>query len=124
MAQTLNLPTAAPEGAKVYIIEPKAGATVSSPVKIVFGLHGMGVAPAGVQNDNTGHHHLLIDDPQVNLSQPLPASEQVVHFGGGQTQTEVELSPGKHKIQLILADWKHQSFNPPLMSQKISITVE
>jgi len=117
-------PTPAPAGAKVYFLEPKDGATVKAPVKVVFGLAGMGVAPAGVQTDKTGHHHLLIDVPKVDLRAPLPASEQVVHFGGGQTETSVELKPGKHTLQLVLGDWKHQPHSPPVLSETITITVK
>lgn len=121
---SLGLPQAAPQGAKVYFIEPRNGAEVGSPVKVVFGLSGMGVAPAGVNQANTGHHHLLIDEPQVDFTQPLPASAQVVHFGGGQTETTVTLKPGKHTLQLVLGDWKHQPHNPPVTSEKITITVK
>jgi hypothetical protein len=116
--------TPAPAGARVYFIEPQDGARVKGPVKVVFGLAGMGVAPAGVQTDKTGHHHLLIDNPKVDLGAPLPASEQVVHFGGGQTETTVELKPGKHTLRLLLGDWKHQPHNPPVMSETITITVK
>lgn len=124
MAEKLNLPTAAPVGAKVYLISPANNATVSSPVTVVFGLSGLGVAPAGTQVANTGHHHLLIDDPTVDFALPLPTSEQVVHFGAGQTETTVKLKPGKHTLQLVFGDWKHQAFNPTLASEKITITVK
>lgn len=123
-AEKLNLPTAAPANAKVYFIAPADGATVSSPVKVVFGLSGAGVAPAGTQKDNTGHHHLLIDDPTVDLTQPLPMTDQIKHFGGGQTETLLDLKPGKHTLQLVFADWKHQPFNPSMASEKITITVK
>lgn len=122
--QELGLAQASPQGAKVYFIEPKNGATVTSPVKVVFGLSNMGVAPAGVNQANTGHHHLLIDNPTVELSQPLPATDQVKHFGGGQTETTVELKPGTHTLQMVLGDWKHQPHNPAVMSEKITITVK
>jgi hypothetical protein len=121
--QELGLPQAAPAGSSVYFIEPKDGATVKGPVKVVFGLAGMGIAPAGVNQANTGHHHLLIDDPTVDLTKPLPATDQVKHFGGGQTETTVDLKPGKHTLQLVLGDWKHQPHNPSLTSPKITITV-
>lgn len=123
-AEKLGLATPAPAGAKVYIISPKNGDTVSSPVTVQFGLSGAGVAPAGTQVEGTGHHHLLIDDPTVDLAKPLPTSDQVVHFGKGQTETSVKLKPGKHTLQLIFADWKHQPFNPSLASDKITITVK
>lgn len=123
-AEKLNLPTAAPAGAKVYIISPKEGETVSSPVKVVFGLSGAGIAPAGMQSPNTGHHHLLIDAPTVDYTVPMPTTEQIKHFGGGQTETSLALKPGAHKLQLVFADWKHQSFNPTLASETINITVK
>ena len=85
---------------------------------------GMGVAPAGTQIANTGHHHLLIDDPTVDFTVPLPTSDQVLHFGGGQTETTIKLKPGKHTLQLVFGDWKHQAFNPTLASEKITITVK
>jgi hypothetical protein len=124
MAEKFNLPTAAPTDAKVYIISPAKDATVSSPVTVVFGLSGLGVAPAGTQIANTGHHHLLIDDPTVDFTVPLPSSEQIVHFGAGQTETTLKLKPGKHTLQLVFGDWKHQAFNPTLASEKITITVK
>jgi len=120
----LGLANPSPAGAKVYIIEPKDGAEVKSPVKVVFGLSGMGVAPAGTQVENTGHHHLLIDDPQVDFAQPLPATDNIKHFGKGQTEAMVELKPGKHTLQLLFADWKHQPHNPALQSEKITVTVK
>jgi hypothetical protein len=117
--------TPSPAGAKVYIVEPKDGAEVKSPVKVVFGLAPvMGVAPAGTQKDNTGHHHLLIDDPQVDMNAPLPTNPQIKHFGNGQTEAMVELKPGKHTLQLLLGDWKHQPHSPPVQSEKVTITVK
>jgi hypothetical protein len=115
---------ASPADAQVYIISPKDGAKVSSPVTVQFGLKGMGIAPAGVKIENTGHHHLLIDaDAPTDLGQPLPASEKVVHFGKGQTETAVKLTPGKHTLQLLLGDSTHVPHNPPVISKKITITV-
>jgi Domain of unknown function (DUF4399) len=118
--------SAAPAGAEVYIISPKNGEKVHSPVTVRFGLKGMGVAPAGVKFDNTGHHHLLIDTDlaDVKLDAPLPASDKVVHFGKGQTETTLTLAPGKHTLELLFADYLHLSFDPPVHSQKITITVE
>lgn len=124
IAQELNLPTTAPADARVYFIEPADGATLGGPVRIVFGLSGMGVAPAGTQVEGTGHHHLLVDGPAVDVTQPLPASGQVIHFGKGQTETMLELAPGTHTLQLMFADWKHQPFNPGLASETIRITVK
>ena len=116
--------TPAPAGAEVYIIAPLDGATVKSPVTVRFGLKGMGVAPAGVKFENSGHHHLLIDtDAPADPSQPLPASDQIVHFGKGQTEASVTLTQGKHTLQLLLGDQNHIPHNPPVLSKKISITV-
>jgi hypothetical protein len=117
--------TASPPGAEVYIISPKDRATVHSPVHVQFGLKGMGVAPAGVKFENTGHHHLLIDtDAPTDLSAPLPATDKIVHFGKGQTETTLTtLTPGKHTLQLLLADQNHIPHNPPVISKKITITV-
>jgi hypothetical protein len=116
--------TPSPAGAEVYIIAPKDGAKVHAPVLVQFGLKGMGIAPAGVKFDNTGHHHLLIDtDPPADLSAPLPATDKIVHFGKGQTETTLNLAPGKHTLQLLLADQSHIPHNPPVLSQKITITV-
>jgi hypothetical protein len=117
--------TPSPAGAEVYIISPKDGATVKSPVTIEFGLKGMGVAPAGVKFENTGHHHLLIDtDIPADQNAPLPTSDTVRHFGKGQTEASVELKPGKHTLQLVLGDDKHTPHNPPVVSKKITITVK
>lgn len=116
-----------PKDAKVYIISPKDGATVKSPVEVVFGLEGLGVAPAGVDHAKTGHHHLLIDTPAptgADLEDPILKDEQHVHFGGGQTQTSVKLAPGKHTLQLIMGDANHAPHNPPLVSNIITVTVE
>lgn len=117
---------AAPEGAQAYIISPVDGATVSNPVTVVFGLTGMGVAPAGTEADNTGHHHLLINtDPgMLDLDTSLPATDQVVHFGGGQTQVTKDLPSGTHTLQLLLGDLNHVPHDPPVMSDVITITVE
>jgi Domain of unknown function (DUF4399) len=116
---------ASPAGAEVYIISPKDGAKVHGPVTVRFGLKGMGVAPAGIKFDNTGHHHLLIDTDlkDLNLDEPLPATDKVVHFGKGQTETTLNLSAGKHTLELLFADYTHRSFAPPLHSAKITITV-
>ena len=117
---------AAPAGAEVYFIAPQNGAKLHSPVTIKFGLKGMGIAPAGIKFDNTGHHHLLIDTDvsELNLDAPMPATDKIVHFGKGQTETTLTLTPGKHTLQLIFADYLHQSFDPPLISKKITIIVD
>lgn len=116
--------TPAPEGAQVYIIAPQDGATVSSPVKVIFGLKGMGVAPAGIEKEKTGHHHLIIDAELPALDEPVPADDNYRHFGGGQTEVDVELAPGTHTLQLIMGDQNHVPHDPPVASEKISITVE
>lgn len=118
--------TLAPEGAEVYFISPEDGTTVSGPVTVRMGLAGMGVAPAGTRVDNTGHHHLLIDTPldEVDLSAPLPATDETRHFGGGQTQTTLELPPGEHTLQLLLLDYRHLSFEPTVASEPVTVHVE
>lgn len=124
LAQTER--AAAPEGTEVYFISPEDGATVESPLTVRMGLKGMGVAPAGTQADGTGHHHLLVDTPldEVDLDQPLPANDGMRHFGGGQTETTLELEPGEHTLQLLFMDANHVSFDPPVTAEPITITVE
>lgn len=115
---------AAPAGAEVYIIAPADGASLASPVTVRFGLRGMGVAPAGVGAAHTGHHHLLIDVAELPpLDAPLPATDRIRHFGGGQTEVTVELAPGTHTLQLLLGDANHVPHDPPVLSKPISITV-
>lgn len=116
----------APADAHVYFISPKDGQTVPQTFKLQFGLTGMGVAPAGVDQEKTGHHHLLIDTDikTLDLSKPLPANDNVKHFGGGQTETELTLSPGKHTLQLLLGNYLHIPHNKPVVSKKITVTVE
>jgi hypothetical protein len=113
-----------PAGARVYIISPRDGETVSSPVRVVFGLSGAGVAPAGIVKENTGHHHLLIDTAAPTLDLPIPADATHVHFGGGQTETTVTLTPGRHTLQLLLADELHVPHDPPLISDVVTIDVQ
>jgi hypothetical protein len=116
--------TPAPPGAGVYFISPRDGATVSGPVLVQFGLRGMGVAPAGVAREGTGHHHLLIDVPTPDFDRPVPADDQHLHFGAGQTETTVALPPGTHTLQLVLGDANHVPHDPPIVSERITITVE
>jgi hypothetical protein len=128
---TLGLPvialaTDAPPKASVYFISPENGAAVTNPFTVQFGLRGMGVAPAGLDKSNTGHHHLFIDttlSPE-ELKQPITSDAQHLHFGGGQTETELTLPRGRHTLQLVLADWSHIPFNPPIVSPVITITVK
>lgn len=124
MAQGLER-EAAPAGAEVYIISPADGATVSNPVTVQFGLKGMGIAPAGIKMDNTGHHHLFIDtNLPDDLSKPIPAVDgKIIHFGKGQTETTLTLTPGKHTLQLLLGDYLHVPLNPSVESKRITITV-
>ncbi|QUJ77306.1 DUF4399 domain-containing protein [Sulfitobacter albidus] len=117
---------AAPEGAQASIIAPEDGATLTNPVTILFGLEGMGVAPAGTEAENTGHHHLLIntDPDSLDMTTSLPATDQIVHFGGGQTQVTTDLPAGTHTLQLLLGDLNHVPHDPPVLSEAITITVE
>lgn len=124
-AATALAATPAPEGASVYFIDLTDGAVVKSPLTVRFGLHGMGVAPAGVDRPNTGHHHLLVDVAELPaLDQPIPADEHHRHFGAGQTEATLELAPGKHTLQLLLGDELHIPHQPPVVSERITITVE
>lgn len=120
----LALPfAAAANEPELYFITPTDGETVSGPVRVVFGLRGMGIAPAGVQAPNTGHHHLVIDAPTPPAGKPIPADANHLHFGGGQTETVIELEPGTHTLQLVLGDHLHVPHDPPVVSKKITITV-
>lgn len=115
----------APQDAKVYVISPADGATVGQDVTVRFGLSGMGVAPAGVDKPGTGHHHLLVDARELpKAGQPIPSDDNHIHFGGGQTETVLHLAPGTHTLQLELGDANHVPFNPPLVSERITIHVE
>ena len=116
----------APANAKVYFIEPKEGQTVMQNFKVKFGLSGMGVAPAGVMHNNTGHHHILINtDPStVDMKKPIPATDKIKHFGGGQTETELTLPHGKHTLQLLVGNHLHIPHDKPIISKKITINVK
>lgn len=118
--------TPSPNGAKVYIVNLKDGDTVTSPVLVQFGLSGMGIAPAGVQKPNTGHHHLLIDTKLTaeQMKAPMPSDAEHKHFGGGQTEAMITLPKGKHTLQLVLGDWSHVPHTPPVMSRAITVTVQ
>jgi hypothetical protein len=118
--------TPSPPGAKVYFINLQDGQTVTSPFLIQFGLSGMGIAPAGIDKPNTGHHHLLIDTTLSGdqLKQSIPMDDTHRHFGGGQTEAMITLAPGKHTLQLVLGDWSHIPHVPPVMSPVINITVK
>jgi hypothetical protein len=116
--------TASPKGAKVYILFPKDGKSVKKKFTIRFGLKGMGIAPAGIKFPNTGHHHLIIDGAKFDINLPLQASDQIKHFGGGQTEATIELPLGKHTLQLVLGDHLHRPHDPPVLSKTITITVK
>jgi hypothetical protein len=117
--------TPSPAGAKVYFVAPEDGAVVSSPFAVKFGLVGMGVAPATTEYENTGHHHIVINgELPDDLNDPIPADETYRHFGGGQTETMLELEPGEYTLQLLLGDLNHVPHDPPVVSEKIMITVE
>lgn len=125
VAMNVAAGTMSPQGAVVYIISPAHGEVVQSPVTIKFGLKGMGVAPAGVDKPKTGHHHLLIDVDQLPApGSPLPADDHHKHFGGGQTETVIELAAGEHTLQLLLADMNHIPHEPAVLSEKITIVVK
>ncbi|MFP6906121.1 MAG: DUF4399 domain-containing protein [Verrucomicrobiota bacterium] len=117
-----------PKGAKSYIVQPRDGKTVKKKFKVIFGLRGMGIAPAGINMPDTGHHHLLVDvdAKDYDMSTVLPGDQmdKVKHFGKGQTETVLELAPGKHTLQLVFANFLHIPHNPPVVSEKITIVVE
>jgi len=107
----------------VYFVEPVNGAKVKSPFKVVFGIKGMEVKPAGTMAENTGHHHLLINKMAMDKGEVIPADEKHLHFGAGQTETEVKLEPGEYILTMQFANGMHQSFGP-MMSSSIKVTVE
>ena len=116
--------TPAPKDVELYIVSPGDGETVKSPVTVRFGLRGMGIAPAGIAMENTGHHHLLVDADPPPYNLPIPADVNHVHFGKGQTEATVTLAPGRHRLQLLLADHLHIPHDPPVVSKPITITVQ
>jgi hypothetical protein len=124
-ATAADLPRSpAPKGVELYFISPQDGETITSPVTVRFGLRGMGIAPAGLAMENTGHHHLLIDTAPPPFNMPVPADANHVHFGKGQTEAQVTLAPGKHTLQLLLADHLHIPHDPPVMSKLITVIVK
>jgi len=112
-----------PEGASVYIVSPADGDTVGTEFTVVFGLKGMGVAPAGTDIENTGHHHLLVNEEKLPEA-GKPMGSPPIHFGKGQTETTLTLEPGEHTLQLILGNYLHIPHDPPVTSEKITITVK
>jgi hypothetical protein len=123
-AQRTGGPTRSGPGAEVYFIDLRDGATVPAKVKLYFGLRNMGIAPAGADRENSGHHHLLIDTDLPPLDKPIPNDFNHLHFGGGQTEAEITLKPGTHTLQLLMGDKDHIPHTPPVMSQRIRVRVE
>jgi hypothetical protein len=118
-------PTPSPPGAEVYIIWPYDGAVITGgKFWVRMGLRNMGVCPKGVDRPNTGHHHVLIDTDLPPMDQPIPSDRNHLHFGAGETEARIELPPGKHTLQLLMGDFNHVPHNPPVYSQKITITVK
>ena len=116
--------TSATKDAYLYFIWPSDGERIRGAFWCRFGLRNMGVTHAGDEFPNSGHHHLLIDvDETLALDEPIPNDKKHLHFGGGQTEARIELPPGPHTLQLVLADAKHIPFDPPILSKKIRITV-
>lgn len=124
LSLTIIFSISAVASAEVFIISPKNGEKVSSPVEVIFGLKGMGIAPAGVNFPNSGHHHLLINLNELpDLKSGIPADANHLHFGKGQTQALIELDPGEHTLQLLLGDWMHVPHEIPVVSEKVKIFV-
>jgi hypothetical protein len=107
----------------VYIISPADGEAVQSPVTVVFGLKGAGIAPAGINLPNTGHHHVLIDRELATMNTLIPADAQHIHFGLGQTEAVLELASGEHELRLVFGDYLHIPHEPPLLSEPITVRV-
>src|SRR5450631_3589777 len=122
LAQTGG-PTQSPPGAAVYFIGLKDGDTLPTKSTIHFGLRGMGVAPAGSDRANSGHHHLMVDVPTPALDHEIPNDFQHLHFGAGQTETELTLTPGEHTLQLVFGDKNHVPHSPPVVSARIKVKV-
>ncbi|MEM6943351.1 MAG: DUF4399 domain-containing protein, partial [Pseudomonadota bacterium] len=118
--------TPSPEGATAYFINLEDGVTVSNPVTIRFGAKGIGIAPAGVEWPDTGHHHLIINEAieGAELNEPIPADDNHRHFGGGQTEVTLDLPAGTHTLQLVMGDHDHIPHEPPVMSERITVTVK
>jgi hypothetical protein len=125
MSEPMAMPrTASPEGARVFFISPADGDTVSNPIAIEFGIEGMSVAAAGVNEAHSGHHHLLVDTGVPDTGLPIPADAHHIHFGDASTATELTLAPGEHTLRLLLGDHLHIPHDPPVVSGPITITVE
>ena len=113
-----------PTNASVYFISPKNEESLNGKVNVKFGLKNFGVAPAGIQIQNTGHHHLIINAELPAFNMPIPADKNHVHFGKGQTEVELELSKGEHTLQLLLGDYRHIPHDPPIYSKRIKIFID
>lgn len=125
VAQAAMLPrSASADGATVFFITPANGETVSNPITIEFGINGMDVVKAGINQAHSGHHHLLIDTDLPSEDLPIPADEHHIHFGDGSTTAQITLPPGEHTLQMLLGDHLHIPHNPPLVSEPLTITVE
>src|ERR1700682_5926242 len=122
LAQTGG-PTPSPAVAAEYFIGLKDGDTLPTKATLHFGLHGMGVAPAGSDRANSGHHHLIVDSPTPALNTEIPNDFQHLHFGAGQTETEISLTPGEHTLQLVFGDKNPVPHAPPLVSDRIRVKV-
>lgn len=116
--------TPSPAGAKVFFIEPMNGAAVSSPVTVTFGIEGMEIVPAGTERPDSGHHHVLVDTKLADIASPIPADDNHIHLGKGQSEATLELEPGQHTLQLVLGDANHIPHAPPVQSEVITITVK
>jgi hypothetical protein len=124
MAATLmTLSAAAFAQQSVSFVEPANGATVSSPFKVKFAVSGMDVKPAGDMTANTGHHHLLVNATPIKAGEVIPADEKHIHFGKGQTETELTLPPGNYTLTMQFANGLHQAYGPA-MNKEIKITVK
>ena len=126
LASAADLPrTPAPEGAEVFIVSPKDGATVDKTFTVKFGMEGLKLAPATDQTPGTAHQHLLIDQKELpDASVPIPATDTVIHYGKAQTETELTLTPGKHTLQLVAGDNVHRQFEPTVASKVITVNVK
>ena len=124
LAFLLLMSSAYAEDPRVFFIKPSNGDLVEKTFEVVFGISGMTLAPAGTYDSGTGHHHLIIDSPLPDLSMPVPANKQYLHFGKGQDRTILTLEPGKHKLQMILGDGNHIPHSPPIYSEIIEIEVK
>ena len=114
----------APANARLYFVTPADGDTVSSPVRVEFAVDGMEVVPAGTEAANSGHHHIIVDVDLPPMNLPIPADANHVHFGDGSSSAELTLEPGEHTLQLLFADHLHIPHDPPVVSERITITVE